>query len=411
LNPNSIDIKIYRLDNGLSFDANLVFDQSIKDNICLWMNRGLVIEDLKTNANSRIDQSIAKDPDLGLIDLRRAFIAVEHPVRELYIKYHGSLEPTLFPSWGCRRDTCIGRAEVFWYPYTLSCGSVFWDLLQCSHREASIEIFGNGFTPIASIPVVEKDGDHVLFRGSDVYQPLEFIIGSFEKQYCGEDFDLYMYYHGVQLYSCGELYDYLDKIFSAYRELFNVDNPHKQHHIVFLENTGGFHTYSLTVLDRKYVDIYKGLLLNLIHEMSHIWWAGKIKLCSVDSTWLMESIPEYVTSRIAGYMGLIDLDEHVREMIMETNSYLSSKKYVPPTGIIMPMDDFSNKIWRVVGETLFLEIGMIVGYNNLDQLFSKYMKRSMEKEGIMCLTWSMLRDELVNLDAQVAGVLERYRLM
>ncbi len=404
----AIDIELYN--NKLNFDTELKFRGAVKKDLCLWLNRGLDIHSLKIDGGAVLANGISRDPDLGIADLRKIAISLNKSADRVEVSYSGILEPTMMPSWGCHGELCVGRGEVLWYPFSCSCKTILWGLLYGSHSRALLKFRVGGYTPIASIDLEEISGGAVIFRGENVYQPLEFVLGPFKRDLCSDRFELYMYTLRSPTYSCRELYRHLHRVLDAYTEIYSVEDPHRQHHIAFLEGSGGFHAGALTVLDSKQVSEPKALLLNLIHELSHIWWVGKIKLCSKSSTWLMEAIPEYITSRIAGsVLKIIDFEERAERVISRAREMLKQASYTPPTDIMIPMNALEDSIWRVVGQAIFYETGNAIGYETLDRVLSKHMTNAMKSEKPYCLTWETLKNDLLAIDPNLEKILKIYK--
>ena len=372
------------------------------------LNKGLSIELFDSDVEHSINEQIAHDPDLGVLELKRIDVLLKNPLKKFYMKYHGVIEPTIYPAWGCHGDLYIIRAETLWYPFTVSCRTVFWGLLYGYHDKALILFKIGKLTPVASLDVVSEDNGEIVFGGENIYQPIEFIIGPFKREVYAGDKQLFVYTLNKPSYTSAELYKHLDNVERAYEELYSVKSPHNQYHLVFLKETGGFHAGSMIVLDEKYIKTSKGLTLNLVHEFSHIWWAGKIKLCSPDSTWLMEAIPEYITTRIGGILGILEYTKQVKEVVNKAKSILRSGRYRPPTTIPMPMNEYSESIWRVVGPSIFYEVGNVIGYESLDHILSVFMEESLSSNKPYCLTWKTLRRMLYNLDERVSQILNRY---
>ncbi|WFO75476.1 hypothetical protein J4526_00820 [Desulfurococcaceae archaeon MEX13E-LK6-19] len=407
--PSSVVARISMVDNKLVFDVTIGFRDAIDGEKCLWLNPGLVVKEVLTQSPFELKSTLTKDPDVGVVDVNRVDILLRQPVYGIRIKYEGLLKPLLISHWGSRDKLHIGRAETLWYPFTMACKNIVESLILCEHVISVMRFkLRDGLVAIASLEFQGiEDGEWIYTSGYKT-SALEFIIGPFAKtEYSGRK-TVYSYIVGEQMYPSKQLYDVIEEIEGLYKEVYGVEPPYSQYHIVFLDKTGGYKAGTLIALDKEYVKTIDALKANLIHELSHTWWGGFIKPCSSDSTWLTEAIPEYITTVLLDKLKIRKLKDRVKKIMKQAKELMKQKGYKPPTKIPMPLTDVEEKSWRIVGETILHEIAKEIGYDTLNSILSNHMRKSMEEQKRYCITWKQLLQEIASVSKKVEKKIEKY---
>lgn len=382
----------------LWFDVSVQFDEPIGEGACMWLNPGLslIVADVPLKQLGRF-----KDPATGM-ELNR--FEIGRPVRGFRITYRGLLRPLLMEVWGSRGDVHIARGEVFWYPFSASCGDLLLLVLLGGHREGIMRFrLRDGLSVAASLEYQGvEDSEHVYSGKAAI--PLEFIAAPFRVgAYEGEKL--------IRLYSLEEpphgprqIHDAIMEVEGVYEDLFGVGLPKRQFNVVFLRGGGNFMADSLLYLDADYTATPKGLRGSLAHELAHVWWGGLIKPCSPDSFWLIEAVPEYIATVVLGKLGVINLGEVVEKLVRRAREVAAGEGYKPPTAIKLPLSEPESESWRVVGEAIFHEAARVVGYDELNRLLGAHMSRSAASTSRYCIRWADLLGELAALDEKVARV-------
>ncbi len=401
-----LDIRLCR--DGLRIEFEIA-TQCVEGRLCLWFNRGLEIEKLYIdNVKQRISHELSVDPDLKAIELKRLFIELEKGRYSIKGVLKGRIEP-IMGLHGSIDKLHVLRPTTLYYPFTTSCKSILIPLLLCEHRDAEVLFHSDilhRFKCATSLYRVDS-----YWRASERVSPIEVVIGRFRISRFEDNFKVYVYsLHRKPLYSAKKIHDVLEKIDMAYRESFDVEIPIKEHHIVFLPQGGGFSSGTLTALDERFVKDEKGLIVNLVHEICHKWWFGTIKFCDRESMWLSEAIPEYITDYILHFLKLKPIEDSKNKRLTIARDIVVDSKYRPPTDVPIPLSDFEEKIWRIVGTAILYRVEDTVGKENMFELLSRYMKESIKSKTLYCLTWSKMRSDLIELSSDVEKVLSEYRV-
>lgn len=404
----SIDIK----GDKILFDVSLEFTEPIKGEICIWLNPGLSLNEITTRSSYRISSEISKDPDIGAININKINLVIDQPVNSIRIVYQGLLKPLLMSVWGSHGNFHIARGETLWYPFTTSCQSILWGLLLCEHMISVMRFKLRGELSVASSIEYQgvEDGERVYVSRLKT-GCLEFIAAPLKiNSYDGEKI-VDVYSLGEPIYSAKQIHDVIMEIENVFEELFGVKPPYSQYSIVFLEKTGGFKAGSLIVLDKDLVKTVNSLKANMVHELTHTWWGGFIKLCSLDTVWLMEAIPEYMTTIILNRLGIVKQQNYIGKLLEQAREISKQEGYKPPTNIWIPLTDIEDRSWRVVGEAILHEIAGEVGENKFNEIIGSHMKRSMAITRRYCMKWGELLNELKAASEKVVNILKIYRVI
>ena len=407
VNPTSLSIHITASKDRLDIVVETGFKTLVEDKLCLWINKGFTIDEFYTQANYSLLEEDTKDPDLGIIDLRRLLIKLkDNGIWGYRIKYHGNIQPLTSPYWRSYNGVHIARAETLWYPFTVSCSSILDELIRSFYEWAIIE-----FKPRDELSIVTSlytHEDNNVYLRENVEQAVEFLIAPFSK-------DSYNTVNAYSLdnlvYNAKQLSEILDEVKQLFNKVYRVTPPYREYNVVLINEGGGYKSGNLIVLDKRYTSNLNDLKACLIHELSHTWWGGYLKLCSRDSYWLLEAIPQYITARLLHELGISDIDERRTKLAKKVEELLKNPDYKPPTKILIPFNEFYEKIWHIMGEYVFHEIANTIGgYSELDKILASIMNAPMKELRPYCITWKKLLEE-INRKADVTNVLAKYELI
>ncbi len=405
VSPTSLSIHIIASKNRLDITVETGFKTIVRDSLCLWINKGFKIDEFYTQASYSMLEEEVKDPDLGIMVLRRLLVKLKDDgIWGYKIRYHGIIQPLTTPYWRSYNGIHIARAETLWYPFTVSCSSILDGLIKSFYEWAIIEFKPRDNLSIATSLYTHEDN---VFLRENVEQAIEFLVAPFSK----DSYNIVNAYSlGNLVYNAKQLNDVLDEVKQLYNRVYKVTPPYREYNIVFIDEGGGYRSGNLIVLDKRYTKNLDDLRACLIHELSHTWWGGYLKLCSRDSYWLLEALPQYITARLLHELGISDIDKRRMKLAEKVEELTKNPKYIPPTKILVPFNEFYEKIWRIVGEYVFHEIANTIGgYSELDSILANTMNTAMKELRPYCITWEKLL-EVFNRRADVANILAKYGL-
>jgi len=407
--PTSVNASVDINESKILFDITVEFTESIKGKACIWLNPGLSLNSIITQSHYRVSSAVSKDPDIGVMDANRICLEIDQPVNNIRIVYQGLLKPWLISTWGSHGSLHIARSEILWYPFTISCQSILWGLFLCEHSVSTMRFkLREGLSVASSIEYQGvENGEHV-YASKLKTGCLEFVAGPFKIDSYGGEKLYNVYTLGEPIINARQVHDVIVEVESVFEELFGVMLPYSQYNIVIFEKTGGFKAGSLIVLDKDHVKTVKSLKAIIAHELSHTWWGGFVKLCSPDSLWLMEAIPEYMTTITLEKLGIARRENYVEQLLKQARETLKQEGYRPPMSIWIPLTDIEDMSWRIVGEAILHEIAGEVGYSVLNEIIGSHIRKSMSTTRRYCVKWRELLNELKAVSGRVEDILRRY---
>jgi len=407
--PVGVDASVVIGENKILFDVTVEFTEPVKGEVCIWLNPGLSISRVITHSHYRVLLTAFKDPDIGVMDANRVCLEVDQPVNNIRVAYQGLLKPLLLPAWGSHGSIHIVRSEILWYPFTISCQSILWGLLLCEHSVSTMRFkLREGLSIASSIEYQGvENGEHV-YTSKFKTGCLEFVAGPFKVDSYGGEKTINVYTLDEPIISARQAHDVIVEVESVFEELFGVKPPYSRYNIVIHEKTGGFKAGSLIVLDKDQVKTMDRFKAIVAHELSHTWWGGFIKLCSPDSQWLWEAIPEYTTTIILDRLGIVSREDFVGKLLRRAQETLKQEGYRPPMGIWIPLTDIEDASWRIVGEAILHEIAKEVGYSRFNEIIGSHMRKSMSTTRRYCVKWNELLSKLKATSEKVEDILKKY---
>ncbi|WP_440059477.1 hypothetical protein ACSU1N_06730 [Thermogladius sp. 4427co] len=406
---SSVDASVRVEGDRLFFDVAVELPEPVGGRICLWLNPGLDLGGVEAGSRFQLSHTLSKFI-IDVADVHRFELGLYQPIKSLRLSYQGLLKPLFAPTWGSHGDTHVARGEILWYPFPVSCRDLLPSIYLCEHKKSAIRFrLRDGLVPAASLEYRGvEEGEYVYANKSKTTSMLEFVIAPFKTDFYEAEKRVYVYSLGEPPYRAREIHDIILEVESVFEELFGVSLPRAEYSIVFLSRTGGFKADHLIVLDREQAETQAMLKSILIHELSHTWWLGFIKPCSSDTAWIMEAVPEYMTTLAKSRLGLSKLDEMVDKTIGRAGEIVMREGYKPPTSILIPLNETEDRSWRVVGEAILHEIARIIGCGELNQILGHYMKESESATGRYCVKWGKIIDELASVNERILDVVGKY---
>jgi len=407
--PVGVDASVAIGENKILFDVTVEFAEPVKGEACIWLNPGLTLSRIIVQSNYKASLTASKDPDIGFMDAIRVSLEVDQPVKDIRVIYKGLLKPVLIPGWGSHGNIHIARSAILWYPFTISCQSILWGLLLCEHSASTTRFkLEEGLRVASSIEYQGVESGEHVYTSKFKAGCLEFVAGPFKiDSYSGEK-AVNVYTLSEPVISARQAHDAIVEVEGAFEELFGVKPPHGEYNVVVHEKTGGFKAGSLIILDKDQVKTMDRFKAIVAHELSHTWWGGLIKLCSPDSQWLWEAVPEYTTTIILDKLGILSKERFVEKLLKRAQETLKQEGYKPPMSIWIPLSDIEDASWRIVGEAILHEIASEVGYSRFNEIIGSHMKKSIPTRRRYCLKWNELLNELKATSEKVEDILKRY---
>ncbi len=321
-----------------------------------WVNSSLNVEGLRFSKRY--------DPDLGIFEA----LWVETEEEATRFRARGSI--SLRASSSAKRSLVL-RCSSLWYPSSADEETVFIPLVSGFHKLVRLELWAKQ-VEVASSAYILREAGHFVVEGIGNVPPLDLVLV--------RDGTIRAYnVKGIELRIVSERGIDVDPV--VVREVIRacidlsrdlgLEPPYSSIDVATIAE-GGFVNSRLIALKPSNTSSRTALLMSLVRGFMKMWWGSIVRPKDPRDAWLLEAIPEYLTTISMIKLGLYELHQaRLKRVFEEAFKQLSSPLYLPPNSIAVPLTSRGVKSWRFVGEAVLHMVGSTVGTNNMVEALIK----------------------------------------